>query len=100
MKPKIKGDAATLAALYEERHYIRRKDRHGGQFVEYVKRVGDRYDIEICGINGNGVECRGSNTERGYFWQIADTKAVADVLENPENAYNYICVCNGLLRKD
>lgn len=113
MKPKLKGD---LAELYAKRTTIRRS-LATGEYVEYIRKYEHSvkrnldgtttfvkepsYSIEICGVNKHNVEIRGGlrgyESDGGkYFWQVANSKAVRDVLENPEHAYDYSDVCNGI----
>lgn len=103
MKPKLTGD---LAALYEQRTTLRRKTKtfNGVEWVDrYIscKTGGPTYRICICGVNGHGVRIAayyypGEST--AYIWQYAHPTAVDDIMANPENAYNWRCVKNGLCR--
>ena len=111
MKPKIKGN---LAELYAAKATLRR-DIKTGQYVEFIgrheysiERNADgtthavkrpSYYIAICGINANGVPCAAyfnPESDTAYFWQCADRKAVKSILNNPENAYDWSDVKNGI----
>lgn len=98
MKPKLKGN---LAELYEQRTTLRRETA-SGKYVEYIKKYhyNNTYTVEICGITTHGVKVRGGIVEGcyngNYFWQFANEKAVNNIIEHPENAYNYRDVCNGI----
>lgn len=113
MKPKLKGN---LAELYAQKKTLRRT-LASGEYVEYIHKSEyslqhnsdgattfvkvPSYSVEICGVNKHNVEIRGGlrgyESDGGkYFWQIANSKAVRDVLENPEHAYDYSDVCNGI----
>lgn len=114
MKPKLKGN---LPELYATKTTLRR-NMTTGQYVEYIgrreysiERNADgtthavkrpSYYIAICGITAKGVPCRGSlrgydSDNSNYFWQCANSNAVADIMANPENAYKYRDVCNGII---
>ncbi len=111
MKPKLKGN---LAELYAAKATLRR-DMKTGQFVEFVgrreysiERNADgtthavkrpSYYIAICGVNANGVPCAADfspESDKAYYWQYADTNAAKSILDNPESAYNWSDVKNGL----
>lgn len=111
MKPKLKGN---LAELHAAKATLRR-DMKTGKYVEFVGRR--EYSIErnaddtthavkrptyynaICGINANGVACAAyfnPESDTDYFWQFADRNTVKSILNNPENAYDWCDVKNGI----
>lgn len=105
MKPQLKGDLATLYAAQA----TKRRKTKTFEGVEYVyKRDLSTYDLGVtyliccAGINIHGVPIAAyfePGKDTAYFWQYADKVAVADIMEHPENAYNWMCVKNGI-KKD
>lgn len=102
MKPSLKGD---LAALYNAKTTKRRKTADGSEYVEFIYKrdlsehgYGLTYQVRICGRNGYGVPIAAysDNGEEAYFFQHASHAAVGEVLANPEKAYDWICVKNGI----
>lgn len=108
MKPLLKGN---LPELWKQKAFKVRK-LATGTYVEYVvknehlpERYGDdrRYDIEVCGITANDVSCAGHPHEcygGRIFWQVANRKAVEEVLADPIKAYDWIDVKNGIRKKE
>lgn len=101
MKSKLKGDLSALYAAHATT--IRKTSMFNG--VEWVGRYTDyktketAYKICICGVNGNGIQIAAyfhPGSDAAYFWQYADRAAVADIMEHPENAYNWRDVKNGI----
>lgn len=111
MKPKLKGN---LAELYAAKTTLRR-DTKTGRYVEFINRCEyslqrnadgttefvkrPRYYIAICGINANGVPCAAyfdPESDAAYFWQYADMHAAKSILDNPESAYDWRDVKNGI----
>lgn len=109
MKPIIKGE---LEQLYNSKITKTRKTSTFSG-VEWVSRHDTRkyfdgtnnpngkvwYTINICGFNTHGVAIAAyfnPETEKAYFWQCANADAVNDIMRNPENAYNWRCVKNGI----
>lgn len=104
MKPKLKGN---LAELYATRTYKLRSTKtfKGVEWIRKYRhyRSGDIcYSVEICGVNGHGVEIAASlnpATEEHFFWQCADSEAVKDILNNPLHAYLWADVKNGIRKE-
>lgn len=101
MKPKLKGDLAALYAAHATT--IRKTATFNG--VEWIGRYVDHktnkpaYMICICGVNGHGAHIAAHfypGNDAAYFWQYADKTAVANIMEHPENAYNWRDVKNGI----
>lgn len=106
MKPSLKGN---LEELYANKAYKIRILKTG-KFVEFVRKVDTRqwstgrlfYEIGICGINANGIPCAAyfePGVDKAYFWQYADKTASKEILENPQSAYDWKCVKNGIRNK-
>lgn len=110
MKPKLNGN---FADLYENRATIRRKTAvfNGVEWIQrhdtthyYNGEVNPNgkiyYTVNICGVHKTtGVYMAAyfhPGEDTAYFWQYADRAAVADILDHPGNAYNWLCVKNGL----
>lgn len=102
MKPQLNGDLAALHAACATK--IRKTKTFNG--VEYIYKrdltafgYGVTYLICCAGINANGVEIAAyyePGKDKAYFWQYADSDAVEDIMQHPENAYNWRDVKNGI----
>lgn len=106
MKPSLKGN---IQELYASKAY-KVREMKSGRFVEFVREVDTRkfsngrlfYEIAICGLNAHGVPCAAyfePGVDKAFFWQYADRTAVEEILADPESAYDWVCVKNGIRNK-